>query len=86
MTVHPSRIELVAFIDPVISRELSREAASAWACELHLVQAADPIVEEALDVLSLIDARHVREDRPLNYMYDFDELRKVRRALESGGL
>ena len=42
------------------------------------------MVEEALDILTLIDTRHVDDDgHVLDYMYDFAELSAMRAALAS---
>ena len=86
MTETPTRSEIQQIIDRLISAELSREAASDWATEHHVEVAADPVVEEALDILALIDARHVSGDgRVLDYMYDFADLSLAREALASDG-
>lgn len=61
---------------------MSREAASEWASARHVEAAPDPVIEEALDVLALIDGRHVDHNgTPLDYMYDFTELSSLRDAL-----
>ena len=78
----PQRTAILQVIDRLLSGGMSREAASAWASERHLQVAADPVVEEALDLLALIDTRHVSEQgQPLDYMYDFAELSAARQAL-----
>jgi hypothetical protein len=39
---------------------------------------ADPLVEETLDILTLIDARHLSAERqPAGYLYDYEELKAV---------
>ena len=69
-----------------MSGGMSREAASAWASERHVHVAADPVVEEALDILAILDARHVSDQgQPLEYMYDFAELSAARQALARDG-
>lgn len=76
------RTEVLLVIDQLLSGELSREAASAWASERHLEVHPDPAVEEALDVLTLIDAREVSDAlQPLHYLYDLEEVSAVRDAL-----
>jgi hypothetical protein len=82
----PQRIEVMQVIDRLMSGGMSREAASAWASERHVQVAEDPVVEEVLDILTLIDARHVSEQgQPLDYMYDFAELSRARQALALDG-
>jgi hypothetical protein len=78
----PARTEILQVIDLLLSGDMSREAASAWAVKRHMEVAPDPIVEEALDILALIDARHVSDQGQLqHYMYDFDEVSAARHAL-----
>jgi hypothetical protein len=81
----PQRTDLLGIIDLLMSEDLSREEVSAWASERHVEPAEDPLVEEALDILALIDARHVSaEGQPLGYMYDLSEVAAARQALTRG--
>lgn len=69
-------------IDDLLLGAMSREAASSWAAGRHTAPSTDPAVEEALDVLALIDARHVNaQGQPMNYMYDFAEVSQARESL-----
>lgn len=80
----PTRSEVLRLIDAVLAGDLSREEVSAWAGARHVQVADDPVVEEALDILTLIDARNVDDEgRVLDYMYDFTELSASRAALAS---
>ena len=77
-----SRPEVVQLIDRLVSGELSREAAAVWASERHIAPMGDPLVEDVLDALSLIDARHVSNGgEPLHYLYDFAEIEAMRSDL-----
>lgn len=79
----PSREEVALVIDRLLAGAISREEASLWAGALHVVEAADPVIEKALDILTLIDGRHIDEaGRPMDYLYDFEELVSVRRVLD----
>ncbi len=69
----------MSVIDRLLSGDLSREEASLWAGKLHIERSPDLDIEEALDVLTLIDARHSPE--PGDYLYDFSEVRVAREAL-----
>lgn len=80
----PTRSEVLRLIDAVFAGDVSREEASAWAGARHVQVAEDSVVEEALDILTLIDARHVDDDgHVLDYMYDFTELSAARVVLAS---
>jgi len=73
---------VLRLIDAVLAGAMSREEASAWAGARHVQAVKDPEVEEALDILTLIDARHVDDDgHPQDYMYDLTELSTARAAL-----
>lgn len=79
-----SRADLARAIDLLTSGALSREEVADWAAERHVSVAEDPAIEEALDLLALIDARHVSDEGvPMNYMYDFVEILAVREVLDS---
>jgi len=81
----PQRADVLEVIDRLLAGDISREEASAWAGDRHFQAAPDLAVEEALDVLTLIDARHVAGDgRPLGYLYDFAEIAASREALIAG--
>jgi hypothetical protein len=76
------RADVVSVIDDLLSGSMSREAASSWAAERHTAASTDPAVDEALDALALIDARHVSaQGEPMHYMYDFAEVSQARDSL-----
>jgi len=77
--VDVSRAEVVTVIDRLLAGDLSREQASEWAAERHVEVSPDRLVEDALDVLVLIDACHTpgRAD----YLYDYREVTEAREAL-----
>lgn len=77
--VDVSRAEVVSVINRLLSGEMSREEAALWAGKLHIKRSPDLDIEEALDVLTLIDARH--SSGPGAYLYDFSEVRVAREAL-----
>lgn len=78
----PQRAEVLQVIDRLLSGDMGREVVAAWASARHVEIASDPLVEETLDILALIDARHVREDgQPSDYMYDLAEVLVVRAQL-----
>ncbi len=61
---------------------LSREAASLWAGKRHVEPSSDPAIEEALDILTLIDAPHVdSHGQPMDYMYDLGEVEDAQESL-----
>lgn len=73
-------------VDRLLSGDLTREAAALWAGRRHVEPMADPLLEEALDILTLIDGRHTSDDgQPLGYMYDFRELEALRPSLVGDG-
>jgi hypothetical protein len=77
--VDVSRADVVGVIDQLLSGDLSREEASAWAAARHIERSPDLAVEEALDVLTLVDARHSPEQG--DYLYDLSEVSIARKAL-----
>jgi hypothetical protein len=80
--VVPSRADVLTVLDAVLTGTLTREAASQWAASHHIEVMDDASLEEALDVLVLIDARHTSDDGvPLNYLYDLSEIATSRAAL-----
>ena len=66
-------------MDELLAGALTREAASAWAGPRHVEQQPDEAVEEALDVLTLIDARHFKDEG--DYLYGLDLVAEAREAL-----
>jgi hypothetical protein len=77
-----SREDVVEMIDRLLSGRITREEASLWAGVLHVEESEDPVVEEALDILTLIDGREVdAEGNPTGFLFDFKELESIRRAL-----
>ncbi len=79
LSVIVSRADIMIVIDRLLAGDLSREDASAWAAARHIETSPDVVIEDALDVLALIDARHspTRGD----YLYDFREITEAREAL-----
>jgi hypothetical protein len=77
-----SRTEVLGIVDALLSGAMTREEASRWAGPLHVEEMADPVVEEALDLLTLTDAVQITDQvRPDGYLYDFADIQAVRRAL-----
>ena len=77
-----SRLDVLRVVDALLAGEISRKAASGWAGPLHVEEMADPVVEEALDLLTLTDA--VQTDgalEPVGYLFDFAELEGIRGTL-----
>lgn len=69
----PSRTEVAKIIDRLLTGVLTREDASLWAGPLHLQESSDPLIEEALDLLTLIDAWQMdAEGHWTGYLYDFE--------------
>lgn len=80
--VEVSRAEVLEVIDRLLSGDLTREEASLWAGKRHVEEMADPLVEEALDIVTLIDGRHISSDGELAaYLYDFQEVEAIRASL-----
>ena len=78
----PSRTEVVEIIDRLLAGGLTREDASLWAGSLHVEESPDPLVEEALDLLTLIDGWQTdAEGDRTGYLYDFDDLATIRDLL-----
>jgi hypothetical protein len=74
-----SHTEVLSVIDDLLSGHLTREEASLWAGPRHVEESPDPAVVEALDALTLIDARHFVQDG--DYLYDYSRIVQVREAL-----
>lgn len=56
--------------------------ASRWAGPLHVEESPDSLVEEALDLLTLVDAWQIDEEgNRTGYLYDFDDLATSRELL-----
>lgn len=80
--VEVSRAEVLKIIDQLLSGDITREAASLWASKRHVEEMADPLVEEALDIVTLIDGRHISSDGELaGYLYDLEEVEAIRSSL-----
>ncbi len=78
----PDRSEVLEIIDLLLAGELSREDASRWAGALHVEESPDSLVEEALDLLTLVDAWQINEEgNRTGYLYDFDGLATIREIL-----
>lgn len=70
-------------IDRLLSGELSREAAASWAGKRHATEQADPVVEDALDIVVGLDARQItRTGEDAGYLFGLDEVRAVRLRLD----
>lgn len=77
-----SRTEVLGIVDALLSGAMTREEASMWAGPLHVEEMKDPVVEEALDLLSLTDAVQIADDgSPGGYLFDFAAIEAIRRAL-----
>lgn len=72
-----SRGEVLKKIDELFAGQ-SRESVSLWAVDALEAPIADPLVEEALEALVLIDALQFLAGKSIGYMYDLDELSLVR--------
>ncbi len=78
----PGRAEVLEVIDRLMAGDITREEAALWAGARHIVEASDPIVEEALDALVAVDQWQVDDDmRRVGYLFDFDEVAALRDAL-----
>jgi hypothetical protein len=81
--VEVSREDVAKVIDELLAGELTREAAALWAGKRHVEEMADPVVEEALDLLTLIDGPQIDSDmKPVGYLFDFTDLEVVRLSLD----
>lgn len=81
-----SRSEVLRRVDAQLSGEMTREQASRWAGPLHVEEMADPVVEEALDLLTLTDAVQTNDEgRPVGNLFDFADIEAIRRALVDRG-
>lgn len=77
-----SRSEVLEKIDELFAGG-SRESISLWAAEALAVPITDPLLEEVLEALVLIDALQFLAGQSVGYMYDFEELSALRvRLLE----
>ncbi len=78
----PGRTEVLEIIDRLLAGGLTREDASRWAGPLHVEESPDSLVEEALDLLTLVDAWQIdAEGNRTGYLYDFDDLATIRELL-----
>lgn len=78
----PSRAQVIEIIDRLVAGALTREDASLWAGPLHVWEATDPLVEEALDLLTLTDAWQVdAKGRRTGYLFGFDDIVAIRELL-----
>jgi len=76
------RGDVLRVVDALLSGEMTREAASSWAGPLHVEEMADPVVEEALDLLTLTDAIQItHEGRPAGYLFDLTDIEAIRQVL-----
>lgn len=81
--VAPSRAEVLQVIDSLLSGEMSREAASVWACR-HLSEFfdfEDSVVDDALSTLAIIDGLEFGDDGQSWYLFDFAEISAIRELL-----
>lgn len=82
---NPTRSEVVAAVDRLLAGVDTRTAASIRASMWHLGDIADPLVEEAVDLLTLIDAHQFDASGVrVGYMYSLDDLRAVRARMVEG--
>ena len=78
----PSRAQVIEMMTLLLAGGLTREAASLWAGPLHVREALDPLVEEALDLLTLTDAWQVdAEGTRTGYLFDFADIVAIRDLL-----
>jgi hypothetical protein len=75
-----TRDEVLEMLDGLLAGSVTRESVASWAIARHSEQHPDPDVEEALDVLALIDARH---GPGLNYLFDYREVDSARASLST---
>lgn len=72
---------LLEIIDQLLAGSLSREDASRWALERVFEEVTDPLIDEALDALSVCDELSFNGDPPYPYLVDLDELAQIRASL-----
>ena len=78
----PSRAQVIEIIDRLLTGALTREDASLWAGPLHILEAPDPLVEEALDLLTLTDAWQMDAGgKRTGYLFGFDDIVAIRALL-----
>lgn len=71
----PRRTELAQMVRRLVDGEISRESASLWAAARWADDARDPVVQECMEALVLIDARHVHPAGvPMDYLYELEGL------------
>jgi hypothetical protein len=69
-------------VDAPLSGEMTREEASKWAGQRHVEEMADPVVEEALDLLTATDAVQIdQEGQVVGYLFDLVDITAIRLAL-----
>lgn len=69
----------------LIEGRTSREEVSRWAAREYMLDRVDVDEDEALNMLTLIDARHNGErGRPGDYMYYVEDLVSLRNRLLAG--
>jgi hypothetical protein len=78
----PSRAEVLEVINRLLAGDLTREEASRWAGPIHVDESPDSLIEDALDLLTLIDAWQTdAEGIRTGYLYDLRELARMRDVL-----
>lgn len=80
------RNEVLRIVDALLSGEMTREEASRWAGPRHLDEMADPVVEEALNLLTATDAIQINDEgQAIGYLFDFAEITPIRAELLRDG-
>lgn len=78
--VAATRAEVLEVIDQLLSGQMTREEASAWAGP-RSVYTDDETVNDAVELLFIYTHRHFDQGQDLDYMWTDEDLREARAAL-----
>lgn len=77
-----TRTEVLRVVDAPVSGEMTREEASRWAATPLLGELPDPVIEEVLDLLVIMDGWQIDQDgQKAGYLYDFSDIIALRPTL-----
>jgi hypothetical protein len=82
MLEEPSNAEVRQVIDGLLSGEMTREAASNWACRCldKVWDQTDPVVDDALSTLAVIAEKDFDGEKSW-YLFDFVDITTIRDLL-----